>query len=148
MFIITNLLHSSIMQFLLSVCIMVISSISTSIAMVPKSQHTMVGEVKTLYQNTIDAQPTPSALSLQLMCSSSQCQLCLGTCDQCRQCKGCLMFCRGKTGGFCSRCSFCAGGTEHCRRRCRQEQNSRDSSSNGTFRGFCSRCSFCAGGTE
>merc|ERR1712106_963261 len=113
----------SIMQFCFSASVLIVSYISTTSAMVPRLQQTVIGEVKSLYRNPISSS-TESSLSKQVMCSSYQCKLCLGSCEQCNSCGTCLRICRGRTGGFCSKCSCCSGGAEQCRSWCRAEQNS------------------------
>lgn len=93
------------------------------VALEPVLQRTIIEEAQSLNltKNEVDSSTQSSFVSL-LICGSPQCQLCLGTCNQCTQCQTCQRFCGNKVEGFCKRCSYCHGGQDVCRRRCKRDQ--------------------------
>merc|ERR1712029_1259222 len=90
-------------------------------SLVPKVQKTVVGEVRRLYDEDPLAQEL-DPLTREALCTSSQCRLCLSPCRSICTCTSCIRICGSKTSGFCSRCSYCAGGSHMCQRRCEAEQ--------------------------
>jgi len=91
------------------------------VALEPVLQRTIIEEAQSLNltKNEVDSSTQSSFVSL-LICGSPQCQLCLGTCNQCTQCQTCQRFCGNKVEGFCKRCSYCHGGQDVCRQSSRK----------------------------
>jgi len=85
-------------------------------------QRTVVGAPVQLGGEVPGGVTTQSPLLSLLVCRSAQCQLCLGSCNQCGACKACNTICGSRNSGFCSRCSYCHGGTAECKRRCKRDK--------------------------
>jgi hypothetical protein len=81
-------------------------SVSSTMAMGAKLQHTVVGEVRWHTKQNFSSK-SGSAMGMfinkraevvavnNILCSSPRCKMCTGNCSQCNHCSRCMRVCKG-----------------------------------------------------